>query len=338
MFSSAVITLILIISLFIVVSEQSRPDYKILNIEDPKLCSPITKRKIRTDGLIVKEGRSINKHSITWTANNHCNFEVQSSYRGGGILAVIQHLNLRRNSTTGECIDYVEFSSREVMLPYRYCDIISADVAMGTTENATSHLPILRGSYMNSDGELNTVIHISKIPLSYEEHTGFEIVFTSYADCSDKEDRRTSNLKPCIEKFDKVCINKEYFSDGVVNCPFYGCTDELSCSTELKEPVEPRWSAESKVIIGSISSIFVLFTFFILCLWVFKKHKLLCWAEDFAHPCETTSNRNSRVMELSEQTGARLARSTDPQPNAPPAEEEKDLPPSYDSLFPDGPG
>lgn len=135
-------------------------------------------------------------------------------------------------------------------------------------------------------------------------------------------------MKPCHYEYHSTCIPQKYFNDSIVNCPFIDCVDEGGCSnsevTSIFDDVQPYYG--TKVLIGSVSFLFLVFGAFVCFLWLCKKHKVLCWADEFAHPPNRTQ---TRVIEMSENPEVTPTPSA---PVIPPPEEDK--PPSYESLFP----
>ncbi|XP_050304974.1 uncharacterized protein LOC126742370 [Anthonomus grandis grandis] len=340
----ALITTILMLSL-LMTNNLELVELKEFSLGDSKICSLSIKRKIKQESFSISEGH-INNHIIPWQVPDICKFEAQSFYHKGGVVAVIQKMHLRRNFTTGDCMDYIQFRSKKGFTSERYCGILDARIDMHLDSSdpdfiLPQYFPISqRNTFIDEDGELDVVIYIHKEPLEPYEITDFLVVFTSYKDCSSSSINRHLHLsKPCDEDYlPSICINEKFFGDGLINCPHFGCVDEGGCNIPVI--TQPKDKLRNKVIVGSVSTLGILFACFILLIWIFKKHKLFCWADDFAHPTATAgSNRNSRILEMNEQTGARLADSEQnvSRPTAPTPEEEKDLPPSYDSLFPDPP-
>ncbi|CAH0555980.1 unnamed protein product [Brassicogethes aeneus] len=337
----ATIFIYFLFNLCIILCVECSARYKTLYIENDDLCSLVTKRKIKLgkeykSALRVSQKR-LNFHPLEWDKNMLCRFQVQSAYGKGGILAVIQSLNFRKDDFEN-CIDYVQFTGKNGLSSKRYCGNITASIVMN--QNTIDNIPeiIYENSFIDLN-EMDVKIYVDRRPIDYNIKMEVDIVFTSYLLGSCKEEH--VDLKPCREDLDSFCIYKYFFDDGAVNCPFTGCLDEKGCKNQIDSKktnvvVTPQ-SVGNKVLIGSISSLFIMFALFILCVWVCRKHKIFCWADDFAHPSPTDeSNRNSRVIEMNEQTGSRLANDHPPSvPTAPSIEEDKDLPPSYDSLFPE---
>lgn len=135
-------------------------------------------------------------------------------------------------------------------------------------------------------------------------------------------------MKRCSDLHHTTCIQEKFFNDSVVNCPYIDCVDEGGCSNNeivsIFDDVQPYYG--TKVLIGSVSFLFLIFGAFVCFLWLCKKHKVLCWADEFARPNRT----ETRVIEMNE-----TREHTNAPPTAPPfPPPEEDKPPSYESLFP----
>lgn len=291
---NTVITLTIILTFLVAESvQQSKSRIKEFSLGDEKLCSPTTKRKVKFESLVVTQGRT-NEHSLDWRMPDICKFEFQSYYYKGGVVAVIQKLDLRKNDSSGECIDYIQFHSRRGLKSDKYCGVIDAKIIMDNS-NLKDQVPLFypmsyNNAFVDIDGELDVVIYIAKQHLQPNEKTEIEIVFTSYLNCKLAFQSKWGTFVPCysynqsIIKGLDMCLNSEYFEDGYINCPHFGCPDEGGCLFINTREKESKVSVGSRVIIGSISTLAVLFGVFILVIWAFKKHKLFCWAQEFAHP------------------------------------------------------
>lgn len=126
-----------------------------------------------------------------------------------------------------------------------------------------------------------------------------------------------------------TCLLNEYFCDGVYNCIPGICSDEDNCTNEIISS-----DTGINVTIGAVSIMILCLVVFIACLWMCKKSQKLCWSIDCAD-----SNVCSRPEPLSRDTEGSVNPSV---PSAPMLEvavpssvADKDLPPSYDSLFPE---
>ncbi|XP_025834562.1 uncharacterized protein LOC112905746 [Agrilus planipennis] len=139
---------------------------------------------------------------------------------------------------------------------------------------------------------------------------------------------------PCLPHQTDKCIYVGFFHDGYVNCPYPGCVDENECSPEGL--VSSKKSNGNVVLLSSLSTLAVLFCVFIIGIYLCRKYSKLCWNHQFAVAETNEANVNRSVLisgpvptSVGSQSGP-YATST-----ALSTEENKDLPPSYESLFPD---
>lgn len=128
------------------------------------------------------------------------------------------------------------------------------------------------------------------------------------------------------------CIRKEYLCDKIYNCPFGVCSDEVNCAVNDRYPKD---DTATKVTVGAVTTMILCFIIFVMCLWICKKSQKLCWSTDCAGP-----NICSRPVSLPDADGGQGSNRA--VPTAPMLEvavsspvADKDLPPSYDSLFPE---
>lgn len=155
-----------------------------VTVEDDDLCSFSRKRKIRLDkghnsGLIIRQ-RHLNDHSMDWLRNWRCRFQVIPSSSREGVIAVIQHLIFRKNSTTDECIDYVQFSRRDGSSSQKFCGRFNAALRMDHNFGNPVE-PISSGTaFVDDKGELDVTLYVSKEHLKTDEETDISIVFTAY--------------------------------------------------------------------------------------------------------------------------------------------------------------
>lgn len=121
------------------------------------------------------------------------------------------------------------------------------------------------------------------------------------------------------------CIRKEYICDKIHNCPIGLCSDEVNC-------VDGQYSKDdtaTKVTVGAVTTMILCFIIFIMCLWICKKSQKLCWSSDCAGPNVCSPDADGGQ-------GSNRAVSTAPMLEvAVSSPADKDLPPSYDSLFPE---
>lgn len=138
------------------------------------------------------------------------------------------------------------------------------------------------------------------------------------------------------------CISKSLENDGIVNCPPKYCLDEETCFTK---PVAEEQLNHSNIALSALTSL--IFTLFAvgLCLWV-------CWKYSNCKNLNSAQPRNSgattvgsplrqqRMVEPEFQTIElppvfvdRMANESSAVITSPQSNDDKDLPPSYESLF-----
>ncbi|KAH1009679.1 hypothetical protein HUJ04_002000 [Dendroctonus ponderosae] len=308
---------------------------KKLSVDSPTLCSKTTKRKLKYESLVVTDVRTRNG-----IFPKICKFEVKSFYKYGGVIAVIENLNLMTKYNSNECREYVQFRTKNGISSPRYCGL---DESMITTVPLTEDVSpkirlhpylnaqeVANNSFIDVDGEMDVIIFLTEGGIEQYNKTLFRIVFTSYVDCS--LNANLSNMKDCTYNH-SFCINSRYFRDGNINCPYFGCSDEFGC---IKSP-HPKESVGPQFLTSSLSVLALLFAAFILFMWISRKYHMFCWTLDCSH-APPTANLSNSLIEMIEQTGSRIAalEANHATGSAPIRDEAKDLPPSYDSLFPPG--
>lgn len=110
------------------------------------------------------------------------------------------------------------------------------------------------------------------------------------------------------------------------------CDDEVNCT--IHTDVLSREDTTTEVTVGAVTTVILCFIIFVMCLWICKRSQKLCWSSDCAGP-----NICSRPGSLPPDADGPASRAV---PTAPMLEvavpspvADKDLPPSYDSLFPE---
>ncbi|KAL3268589.1 hypothetical protein HHI36_007697 [Cryptolaemus montrouzieri] len=273
-------------------------------------------------GFILED--EFQMHSKQWQDDLVCTFKVSHPTGTDGVFAVIQSLSMRRNKTTGQCIDYIQFRAKDGTNSDQFCGKFLVSNMNG--EPSTQDGIYYGNSFRTKHHKLHVYINIGKQPFREKnDKVEFKIVFTAYQNCS-PDTILDLSYRPCKE-LSNFCIYNGFFNDGYVNCPLPGCVDEGSCSKF--NVVQKPPSAGTKLLVGSISFLFILFVTFLISVWACKKHKVACFSEHFSNP---DRSRQTRVMEMNEQA---IAVSGDSQPSVPPIEVDKDLPPKYEDLFPD---
>lgn len=133
---------------------------------------------------------------------------------------------------------------------------------------------------------------------------------------------------PCDDDEDDSCINKAFFGDGYINCP--ECVDQKGCAV-LLEPF-PILSP-SNVILSAIISLLATMVVFGGCLWCIYRNRR-CIANCTSSSSAGVVRSNNDSMTAVDQVQVELHTTpADVVPSAPP-DDDKDMPPSYATLFP----
>lgn len=238
-----------------------------------------------------------------------CKFYLQAPPRMGLYLTVTK-AQLRKNSQ-GVCIDniIVKKSNEKKFL---FCE---------AEENNAPRV------YSDDKGQMRITVNLdSNLPLPYVNSTlEVQFVVTVKRECD------TEGFEPCEDDEDDSCIGKGFFNDGIVNCP--KCTDEKSCSEDSEQVpiVNP-----SNVLLSAIISLLATMVVFGGCLWCVYRFRHCLITCNSNHGNVGRNNRDDTMVGV-EQMQVELPSSpiSDIRPTAPPAD-DKDFPPSYDSLFPTG--
>lgn len=130
-----------------------------------------------------------------------------------------------------------------------------------------------------------------------------------------------------------TCLRNEFFCDGVYNCAPNICSDEDNCSNNTNTIIST--GTGTKVTVGAVTTLILSFIIFVMCLWICKRSQKLCWSDP--NMCATRPALWGPIIEC-DTVGSVIP----PVPTAPMLEvavsssvADKDLPPSYDSLFPE---
>ncbi|XP_050431598.1 uncharacterized protein LOC126840128 isoform X2 [Adelges cooleyi] len=295
--------------------------------------------------MIIKESRYF--HQWNSKQDFNCRFTVTSSL-GLGVFAVIQRMSFRRNEQ-GQCIDYVQFRHTEKTVnlgnfnfkiktsePWsnRICGKVNAleigvdDEFNNGREDANDDKQVVN-SFIDNKGLIEVKIHVSNKSLLEDEELNFEIVFTTFQEC-----KFDSGLwKSCGSK---TCIYKDFFNDGKLNCPYKSCRDEDGCRSiiTLNGNID-RFNTTfgTKILAGTVAGLFTMFVAFIACLWLFRHFGALCcmsYHNNHPHSSEMqpVPNLDTMGMMATAPPSNVVASGTEARTA------DKDLPPSYESLFP----
>lgn len=323
-------------------------------LESDKLCSIILNKKSIKLGYENKSGIIVRQEKLFNTMTGKYPFDCMFSVDGGsaGVVAVIQQMKFRTYITEDQnvsCIDYVQFSSGDKNLlsslniqfsnsrewSQKYCGEVDLVNNEGKNMPSTGNMMKTffgswetgQNTFMETKGSLDVKIHIGPYP-SYETHDlALEMAFTSYQECK----YNMGSYKMCGTTGGPICIWKEYFNDGVVNCPFLDCTDEHPCGVDLNDSKGIATGLGTKVLLGAVAGIFTMIFVLILFFWTFHYCNFLCGPKPPRNLTELAS------VPAGEEPVRRSPTCTTPL--APAQAEEKDLPPAYETLFPEsGPG
>lgn len=263
---------------------------------------------------------------------NDCSFRVKVltslggyKLRNSGIYASIRKLKLRKNDV-GQCYDHITLRYSTKDETNKICGMFDA-----SPENIDK-MPF----FADENGEIIFKIKLDKyIPIkSIQEKLQLSIILTAYENCEKAEYHQIM----CAPGH---CISKLLENDGIVNCPPKFCLDEETCFTK---PIAEEQLNHSNIALSALTSL--IFTLFAvgLCLWVCWKYtscKNMNTSMTSANSGNNGRNRNNaqRASEPEFQTIElppvfdRTANSIDTSSPQPPPIDDKDLPPSYESLF-----
>ncbi|XP_011701691.1 PREDICTED: uncharacterized protein LOC105458231 [Wasmannia auropunctata] len=332
----------------------NRVNYKEHQLESDKICHIHNKKQ--TLDMRPGIGAIVTPHYMfdRWTnvkTDRECSFEFKTSKAEGegreGVFAVIQKMYLRRDGD--RCIDYVQFQRSDGHWTSKFCGELDRSQATylpvpepednsGNTSWPRSSnfmyaeydpIPVKRRDapwrWTTDSAKIGTKIFISKESVPDGQSLDLTIVYTPYKRC----DQADFDYKPVGYN---NCIRKEYICDKIYNCPLGVCSDEANCTVNDRYPKD---DTATKVTVGAVTTMILCFIIFVMCLWICKKSQKLCWSSDCAGP-----NACSRPVSLPDADG--IQGSNRGVPTAPMLEvavsspvADKDLPPSYDSLFPE---
>ncbi|XP_035720951.1 uncharacterized protein LOC118441088 isoform X1 [Vespa mandarinia] len=297
------------------------------NIEHGKDCHTIGSNKQNKDlAVIVKItlDRGIN-------TDTYCKFTIKAN-EGDGLFGVIQKMTFRRNKT--ECVDYVQFKRSDSQKTQKFCGNFDRNTTkyypVPEPENSTYEL----GSFFSENpysefdinGKLETTIFIAKKGYLFAEKVPtLSIVYTPYKKCKGSTPINYTSIL-----FDS-CILQDYFCDGYQNCVLKICRDEENCpnATDIIS------NTGTKVTVGAVTTIILCTILFGVCIWACKKKDLLFWSSDCAGPSAHSSLSRSGGQESGSINNPQLPTAPMLEVAVPPPVLDKDLPPSYDSLFPE---
>lgn len=298
-------------------------------LADPTICHPISQsakyafrlNKTANSGLIIGPGHVFEN----WGSRPHdfrCKFIIKAP-KGEHLFAVIQNISFRRNESG--CIDYIKFRRKDKNSTDKFCGNFDRRRLRHTLEYSEDYSDSMKknasftfGEY-DPQGEIETTLFVSKDSLVDNQHLDLTIVYTPYKDCEKVDYGQYRTMR-----YD-VCIWREYFCDGYTNCFAGICMDEDRCPEEIVSD-----GTGTKVTIGAVTTILLCFVIFLMGLWICRRHKKLCWSSDCAGP-SSHEHRTADRDSVGPNPGGVAPMEIDVLPSP----LDKDLPPSYDSLFPE---
>ncbi|XP_020296512.1 uncharacterized protein LOC109861330 isoform X2 [Pseudomyrmex gracilis] len=320
----------------------TRYKYTEYYLENDKICHILNEKRqldIRNGvAAIVSVKHMFDRWMVK--SDRNCTF-VFKTEKGEGLFAVIHKMFLR---TKGDnCLDYIRFKKSDGQYTSKFCGeidrshtysypVADSSVSFDANDNYdkfTEYDPI-RKKYMifEAKAAIETEIVISKEEVPRGWSLDLTIIYTPYKSCNKVD------LKEYAPVGFDICIRREYVCDKMANCPLNVCSDERNC--EYSNLDQSKEDTATKVTVGAVTTMILCFIIFVMCLWICKKSHKLCWSSDCAGP-----NVCSRPTSLSQDVEA-IPNSNRAVPTAPMLEVavsspvvDKDLPPSYDSLFPE---
>ncbi|CAL7934832.1 unnamed protein product [Xylocopa violacea] len=293
--------------------------YTKYGLESDKFCH------IKTSTIDLKGGAAIvttKRMFERWTvlSNVHCKFTFKAP-KGDGIFGVIQKISFRRNGT--ECLDYVQFKRTDNHKTEKFCGSLDrSKIKYYSLHEPKDNTYAEYDPISSKSAELETEIFISKEKLPDGEYLALSIVYTSFTNCSNVD------LSSYTSIYHNTCMMNKFFCDGFYNCAPGVCSDEKNCPNNTNEIIST--GTGTKVTVGAVTTLILCFIIFVMCLWICKRSQKLCWS---------SQNMFSLPGQLVTHTGGSVVPSV---PSAPMLEvavassvADKDLPPSYDSLFPE---
>lgn len=153
----------------------------------------------------------------------------------------------------------------------------------------------------------------------------------------------------CPSAFDNTCIAEAFRDDHVYNCPPPQCNDEANCPKTITHDHPDVIPNKSNIVISAITSLIFTLVAVGSCFWICWKVKDCLVGEASGGQHNQRSERHSRAqtdnntinegtvsLNLTNSGTSAPNQSAYYRPSAPPIEDKTDLPPSYETLYPDG--
>lgn len=191
--------------------------------------------------------------------------------------------------------------------------------------------------------KVSLILHNSN-PITWIRQT-FHHLFFWFLECNQP------NQIKCRSTLGEYCISEVFKNDGIVNCPPPHCTDEGDHCPNRKSSIDATTitigtrSNKTDIALSAITSLIFTICGVGTCLWFCWKIKE-CFIDDLDSNRQSTSGNGGRrssanranaasspTLELPTSSSDNM-RHNYHRPNAPNYEEKNDLPPPYESLFP----
>uniref|UniRef100_A0A182JY09 CUB domain-containing protein n=1 Tax=Anopheles christyi TaxID=43041 RepID=A0A182JY09_9DIPT len=262
-------------------------------------------------------------NSSSFKRFSECKFILQAQ-PAHGIYLTVRKLNMRQDAK-GSCIDTVsvkQSNGKKIKFCYTPKDV-PRSFADPTYLKITIRLE-----------------HLAPLA-SIDDSLHIQLVATQKRLCTGSHDELS-----CDPFGSQTCIHKSFSNDGTINCP--SCIDEPSCEQEPVEIQSVSNNKEKVVLTAFVSLILtaIIFCACFLCLYKSRQWVPLCNGNGDSSSNGTGLREPVRRTVRSRTQHGRggnivagvhsfelRGSSNDLRPSAP-SMEEKDLPPSYDALFP----
>ncbi|XP_037954297.1 uncharacterized protein LOC119684793 [Teleopsis dalmanni] len=247
-----------------------------------------------------------------------CTFSVQTNEKPlRGIYTIITRLKFRTDpEKNNSCLDYIQFSGGNRSPSKKICSDISP-------KGSSS-----RYFWDQRSREVNVHIHIDNHRM-ISEPLELQMVLTAHSECLHPSDFK------CNPNQTDSCIWRYFERDDVVNC-MYPCRDEVSC---FIEPVAVKETDIITVAFTALTALIFTMLGVVFFVWVCWKYWNCITVQQQARETaaqrrrmDIPTNNSPNVVNLEEPISQNAY---DQQQNPRYEQPPKDLPPSYDELFPD---
>ncbi|XP_034945885.1 uncharacterized protein [Chelonus insularis] len=280
-------------------SKNSLSAYDIHSLAEEEICHPLRRKlkplTINTNAIMIRPNNVFDSWTYR-TTDLYCKFKIKTE--GRRIMAVIQNLSFRQ--VRGECLDYIKFRRKYHNETGKFCGQFDGSKIDFYSNQQLGRMLTLDVT-SEFEGEIETVIFVSKEPLKpSDQPLDITITYTPYRDCTTGFHERLGDIS-LRHRLPTYCISDTYNCDGYRNCITDYCSDENNCFNDVHNN-----GTGAKVTVAAVTSPIL--------------------------ENNTYSNTNHEPGIISEQ----------PVSSAPMLHVsgvstalDKDLPPSYESLFPE---